>query len=363
MRKKANKVFEGRGIYTVLLICVSFLAGSVIYAEPVHNSLIFIDPQALDSAEFESEVGFTTLATSFMPTDQDFQDWLSTWQTQEFNSFNLTPRDPRYLTRYWPNVSPEEQVTLKGAPFRILALVNRLDIGEDLGEFRVVYTAYNPENGLPLAFTLIFEYGIPSLPGLTKKSDWARRFLELEHKSGEGLKDSWLELARLIISDPNNLNQIRSNDFLLDFTWEMREFKMANGQLSLAPTAQTPDLSLEKSTALAHWIEENRDAVLAESARVPEPFLAGASLVPSDRFQWKTLTNDEALRHSFSMQTCNGCHSGETGAGFTHIKPRLRGVPSKMSAFLKSDLLRRFAALKSLGTDSPQRKWIYHRIH
>jgi hypothetical protein len=40
------------------------------------------------------------------------------------------------------------------------------------------------------------------------------------------------------------------------------------------------------------------------------------------------------VRHKFSLNTCNGCHAGETGTPFTHVFPRAAGVEAKLSDFL-----------------------------
>ena len=74
------------------------------------------------------------------------------------------------------------------------------------------------------------------------------------------------------------------------------------------------------------------------------PFRAGSALMPKvgDRaaagFRWDGVEArySEALRH-FSLNTCNGCHCGETGTEFYHIAPRRAGEESKLSKFLRLD--------------------------
>jgi hypothetical protein len=55
-------------------------------------------------------------------------------------------------------------------------------------------------------------------------------------------------------------------------------------------------------------------------------------------FRWDapTVRYREALR-TFSMNTCNGCHCGETDTQFYHIHPRHRGEESRLSKFLQID--------------------------
>ena len=48
------------------------------------------------------------------------------------------------------------------------------------------------------------------------------------------------------------------------------------------------------------------------------------------------MTNAEA-RHKFSLNTCNGCHGGETQTGFLHVFPRSPGQVSSLSGFLTGE--------------------------
>jgi hypothetical protein len=72
--------------------------------------------------------------------------------------------------------------------------------------------------------------------------------------------------------------------------------------------------------------------------------------------------NNEA-RHKFSLNTCNGCHGGETNTGFLQVSPRSPGQESFLSGFMTgtdvfdpfsgqvrrlNDLGRRNADLKAL---------------
>lgn len=42
-----------------------------------------------------------------------------------------------------------------------------------------------------------------------------------------------------------------------------------------------------------------------------------------------------------SLQTCNGCHAGETNTIFTHINPRSLSEQSRISDFLEGKLVER----------------------
>ena len=44
--------------------------------------------------------------------------------------------------------------------------------------------------------------------------------------------------------------------------------------------------------------------------------------------------NNPEARHKFSLNTCNGCHGGETQTGFLQVQPRGLGQESSLSGFL-----------------------------
>ena len=66
----------------------------------------------------------------------------------------------------------------------------------------------------------------------------------------------------------------------------------------------------------------------------------------------------ERLRHAFSLQTCNGCHGGDTASlPFRHIAPGTSlGDPARLSRFLydpeapSDELRRRRDVVEALGS-------------
>ncbi len=52
-------------------------------------------------------------------------------------------------------------------------------------------------------------------------------------------------------------------------------------------------------------------------------------------FFWRAPTCRRRSRHKFSLNTCSGCHAGETGTDFTHVAPRAAGQASVLSPFLR----------------------------
>jgi hypothetical protein len=111
------------------------------------------------------------------------------------------------------------------------------------------------------------------------------------------------------------------------------------GRLVPATIQLTPDLGFKNTPTLATFINQNQAAIIAETHTVPDtfqgaPFLAGA--VFNDLTAWSAPGVDPEARFHFSVNTCNGCHSGaETNTPFLQITPRFPGAgEATLSGFL-----------------------------
>jgi len=149
------------------------------------------------------------------------------------------------------------------------------------------------------------------------------------------------------------IKQVRTNEFL-NGPWELREFVLATDStidgttthpLVLTTVKQTPDQGLNDSIDLTDFINNNRDdlihvdpfsGLVSPLHRVPDNLLGARS--PSNFQTWQGspagTINDNNARHQFALMTCNGCHTQETGTGFTHVKPRQSLVEAALSTFL-----------------------------
>jgi hypothetical protein len=125
------------------------------------------------------------------------------------------------------------------------------------------------------------------------------------------------------------LNQVRTNEVALGRPWELREFKISQGQpkLTQVPVAGTPDFEFFNNTkqgrqtlgAILQLMDGLPDSILGSSA--PTPF--GAPWKPAN------VTSDQ--RHQFALFTCSGCHHTETDALFTHIAfPEENNLPDSL---------------------------------
>src|SRR5262249_40222256 len=120
---------------------------------------------------------------------------------------------------------------------------------------------------------------------------------------------------------------------------QLREFRLSpqTGRLVPSPLELTPALAFNGSEALARFINANQAAIIAERHTLPDsfegaPFRAGAII--NDLDTWFTAGVDPQARHHFAINTCNGCHSGETGTGFLQIGARMPGREAGLSRFL-----------------------------
>lgn len=373
----------------------------------------------------------TEMAQNSGLTPQEFvRQWLETWvNDQNINGDVVPARHEMFYQVIQPwadasGVSAELAVNpftdkyevrldspgldLKIAPFRLLAIVNRVDLGRsapgvsayggavtdqptDAGELRFVFGVALPEPGYwgedggseatcdKKPFTVILEYGVP-VSGCTKVRNWARDWTQLN--TFNGFTEAYLEhlesltervVRRDLAPDKGNrsaINQIRTNDNALG-PWEMREFTLsiedydappgtpdtpANGPLRLHTVAQTPNDSAHNpnNSPLVDAFILNEVVNGLSSPLGPLPANCSASYVVPSKYQGQDFRGGNALmppsswfansidpsdarhvcaRFQFSLNTCNGCHFGETATAFTHIDPT-SPRPAPLSNFL-----------------------------
>ncbi|HKU38606.1 MAG TPA: hypothetical protein VJR89_10680 [Polyangiales bacterium] len=270
---------------------------------------------------------------------------------QEINGFRVAarPNTQGLVLDPWPRTEQGE-LDLMRAPFRLLAIAHRLDLANvaerSAGEGRFVYGVLD-RGGASLLFTVILEYQLPTSAG-----DWgaavhalqAVPFPSPEYNAAlQQLTDRYTARGAAPQA-PNGsaLLRVRTNENALgrDGRWEMREFRpaRASGVLEPAALAQTPDTSFNGSPELMRFIESNRASILRESHAVPalfedSPFQAGA-LINTLEYWTAAGLGDSELRHKFSLNTCSGCHGGETSTSFFQVFPRAAGEQSRISDFL-----------------------------
>jgi hypothetical protein len=318
--------------------------------------------------------------------------WIQTWATdQSINGWTVPARSAMAdLLHQWEDASggPGAALDLAEAPFKLVAIVNRLDLRDNLlfgpgdaGEARFVFAPVSRTGGCHvLDFTVIFEYGV-SKASCEDLRAYAIRWLGLsrlpfgeDYRVGlERITDQFTA-ANAAPSKPNGsaLNQLRTSDNAFHpFMWEFREFRLSAeggdaGYLRQVTVKQTPDLSLTGAGVIRDYINAFAPEILGARHEVPlefppgSPFRGGASLMPPG-FLWNASGISSAgARHLFSLQTCNACHAGETRSSGFHIRPTPFGAPATLSVFmtgvdvidvLDHTIVRRFDELRRRAAD------------
>lgn len=309
-------------------------------------------------------------------------EWLHQWEIGiVVNGFPVPPRpgirplviDPWLIASGCaagsPIVGPGAcKLNLKRAPFRLLAITNRVDLacadytGPGPGEARFVFGVLDSV-GNPLQAAIIFEYTLPTQRGGVPYTpiDWANDWHPLSSMgigspaymaTLQGILDD-ITAVGAIPGGPNlgtAIGQVRTNEISFGGApWKLRETRLipgsgiVGGDLLLATTtAETPDDSMNTSGPLDAYLVANAP-LLANFLQKPLPvaLLGGetsAPLVAPPPFWDHTPVSPLAPieRHHFGFNTCNGCHTLETNTPFLHVGVRPAGVPSPLSAFLST---------------------------
>ncbi|HTV20742.1 MAG TPA: hypothetical protein VMG12_18790 [Polyangiaceae bacterium] len=247
------------------------------------------------------------------------------------------------------------------APFRLIAIVNRVDLASDPcstgGELRFIYTAIDVSTGAALDMTAILEVPYPST---RTAAEWARAWRDLPFGGGSGYSEALARLVRDVHAeaDPLRARLLTSEVELASAEspgWEMREFhlQIEGDRLGLVqtPLDRTPRADVD-AARLSDHVLEHADEIRAAGARLPDDMQAGVAPLATPDFRWRVLGVSESLRHAFSLQTCNGCHGGDAEPlPFQHVTPvDLPGISARVSRTLyapdePSDELRRRSLL------------------
>ena len=303
------------------------------------------------------------------------EDWLGQWLAVQtvssgFSAPVRAPMGPLILDK-WPRTL-SGKLDLDKPPFRLSAIVNRMDLGSNpvygggsAGEGRFVFGVWDRDAGCKLLpFSVILEYGVPR-KGCNAIRDWAKDWVALSaipfgSVYNQALEDITEKFAKAGAGPgkPNGsaLNQLRTNENALNSLWELREFRISDSSHLLFEDTvkQTPDETLNNTAVIADFVNQNAASILLDKHVVPNlfpdppptPFMAARSLVSPGQLQTHFRApgiNDNQARFHFSLNTCTACHIRETGTNdisgtpasnnaFLHVDPR--NMPAKLSRFL-----------------------------
>jgi hypothetical protein len=286
--------------------------------------------------------------------------WLDQWLAAQAINGPPVPARPNMnnVIQQWLAASGGANLDLTKAPFRLIAIVNRIDLADNpaygktagAGELRFVFGLTN--NCQPTPFAVIFEYGVPPMNCLQLRQ-YAQKWTALSAQvPGTAAYNGALQA----ITDPivkhgaggakpngSTLNQLRTNEIFLTSPWELREFVIDPGShlLKETTTKQTPIAARNNTLAVTDFVNANLAAVLNGTYVVPlqfpgaTPFLSGNAPIPPNFWRGNPQIANNDARSQFSLGTCNGCHFGETNTPFVHINPNSPiGAPAALSGFL-----------------------------
>ena len=286
---------------------------------------------------------------------------LITWNTaQQVNGFSVLPRGfnaGTAMLSQWPK--KDGDLDLDRAPMDLLGIVNRMDLRSvasgSAGEGRLIFQRSIADGPLrlPVSFNLILEYRLPA-----ENEQDVRRWADRWHNLGalpfpsEEYNAALQAITDAFTASRATFLDLRTNEasFMgpepIGNPWELRQFVIGTDGLFALTTADlTPDQSFHNTPTLAAYINSNESEILSHRHVVPRsfmdaPFLGGRAFNPdAGQFVplihgaiWKAPgVNNNDARHLFALNTCSGCHGGETRTVFTHFGSRVRGQGGQAS--------------------------------
>jgi hypothetical protein len=309
------------------------------------KELTIVHPSVVESADALNTTGTDGGALSFrralkrLAGNQDLNtftvNWLKTWATNQqlmvggvSRSAEARSSVTRMLTPFggfWTHLpgstNEAPKLDFSQAPFRLLAVVNRVDLrdaNKPNGEARLVYGATFGDKKM----SVIFEFNAPA--NIAPRA-WANTWHQLAALPfGPTFNTRLIDNVVNVFAKPENLAQLRTNELQFGTPWDLREFKLLGtpSVLTPAPVAQTPDISFNgaERSKLITWINDNRHDIASSRHVVPANMSGLFSRASDNRFssdpfngtQWLGgATIDPSLRHLFAQNTCNGCHQSD----------------------------------------------------
>ncbi len=315
--------------------------------------------------------------------------WLDRWMSaQVVNYWHVRPRALMQTEIIDPWIAasggPGSPLDLSKAPFKLLAIVNRVDLRDQAvygvgsgGELRFVFMHVRNGCASPTSvpFQVILEFGAPASSCANVKA-WARQWKALDTLPlGSPAYNAALEaitrqvvVANAASGRPNGsaLNRIRTNETRLSSgnylgEWELREFQIdPTSHLLVQATlgTQTPTHHPWYDFGDAQDYIDNASSRIRRGTHVvplrnyssfygDSVAFRGASFFYSHFSFWdgphawgsrgfvpQPGPVDREARHLFSLKTCNGCHSGETNTTFSHVGVAPFGTEAPLSTFL-----------------------------
>jgi hypothetical protein len=233
--------------------------------------------------------------------------------------------------------------------------------------------------------TVILEYAVDKATQ-TDVINWAKSLSNLSNLGGpsnSNYRNTLQNLTETVVkagvgkgkqrANESALIRIRTNEAVSGGgPWHLREFgitalrdssgrlRYQNGKLVCTSGStqycvprpqtvkQTPAAAFNATKTLTEFVNRNESAILNDTYVLPASFnasygtvqLLGGRAINAGGSQtfWEVPLVDNELRHKLSLNTCNGCHSAETGTHFAHIMSRKWDEEAPLSGFLSGYL-------------------------
>lgn len=409
---------NSRGYWTFAYM-IEGMCGKTAALTPTYT---YIQPKALLKSWVKNwTVNLTLNGQTVESRDFVYETLIRPWLTRSGvsipSSINLNATN---WEGYWNGANQE--LLLDNAPFRLTAIVNRLDLRgnssfsgmlNNTGETRFIFTLIDYESGMPTrhpdqddagvedfidwkGLNIILEYGNPAMNTCELKR-FAQKWVDLSGMVlGSPAYNTELEKLTKIVTEPfaggsgkvnqSALNQLRTNEKIFSVAnkevdwgindWEFRQFELdatthefkqvslpnvpmeyANNQQNLNVGAGSEGFmallpsSPYESTAAQDLVDLIftpgatflKNSILRGNHNLPKynpyhptrPILAAAGRVRGEFshyldmayyptfLSWTAIEKEEYenVRHQLSLNTCQGCHTGENKTIFTHVSP------------------------------------------
>jgi len=272
----------------------------------------------------------------------------------------------------WRLASGGGDLNLDLAPFRLLAIVPRLDLRRvglgggdflDAGEVRFIFglvrppwaSTFQPQGnnagGCYQSLSVSFEYKVAKTKCLGV-TGWARQWSALAGLVPGGTYNSALEQLTepLVTAGAGAIARVRTNDRALASPWQLREFRLSS-DFDQTTVAETPAGAFNVQPLFQSWLVDqvipaisgpgwNQPIPSVPATYQGTPFRGARPEMPNAGFYWIAPNLDYSAnggdnarnwgRHRASLASCNGCHARETGTSFAHLNP----LTSELSGFL-----------------------------
>lgn len=376
LQKPKPPLFRSRALVPVSLVTHYIKHDGIVpddvlkrHQEVAEKVLMIRDPTVVDSPDFDSdppyaaattpEWGFASIIRKAFeragaPSGQ-VQTFVDTWR------MTLDDKVREYFEAAWKLHDPN--FSLERAPVRLLAIANRIDLGDLLpigcekgttepcsvckSEVHFVFAAVPASNQPDDYLRLIVEFTLPCLSKREFK-ELAGGWASLQGLDWNGAASPYhVRLKRILsyITARAQSARLRLNENSFSGTWSIFQLSFKQDGLKPALLDQEPPRGMAEChnaiDDLGKFVKAgNLDLIAASRYTLPDSLILPTDSINLVRHVL-TLAPDvapadhlDAVRFALSLNSCAGCHGVETRTKFHHLGMRLRWSRSCLSPFL-----------------------------